>query len=493
MKKVLTVLSIFIALIFFTISVKAQDPLSLYYLENVPQTMSINPAMVPRANAFFGVPGINSIYTGVNTDMFGSDIIQQLDNGEYVTLTQAGYDYEPFYKNIGNAANFSSYQTIAPLVFGFSGKKGYFSFSWTEKVNQSMAIPKDFFKILDAGFPDGSSFDFSPLSVNAQYYRELSFGYSYKFMSKLRVGIHAKVLQGLAAVKTDFDKFDIDVSRESWDFDMDGTVYISAPVEIVQDGTGIPDSIITPEFDAKFAIDKGLLNFSNPGFAIDFGAVYEHNAAWTFSASINDLGFINWNGDLNSFTAKGDFKFDGISIDGSDIDSLGNITDGIVDSLMDAVTMEHGHESFSTGLGPKLYIGAQYNVNHYFSVGGLSRTVFAKNDFRQEFNVSANLNLYHVLSTSINYTFALNGANTIGLGLSLRGGPIQFYIAMDYLPYSAYKNVTIASTDPDSGDPIEVPFVPTKLDNFNMMFGLNLIFGANGYRDEPMIDAYNEF
>lgn len=494
MKNKYTILSLFIVLLFFTINVKAQDPLSLYYLENVPQTMSINPAMVPRANAFFGVPGLSSIYNGVTTDMFGSDIIQQLDNGEYVTLTQAGYDYGPFYKNIGKAANINAYHTLAPLVFGFSGKKGYFTFSITEKLNESLAIPKDFFSILDkGGFPDGSSFDFSPFAVNAQYYRELSFGYSYKFMDKLRVGIHAKVLQGLAAVKTDFDKFDLNTGVDQWELDMKGTVYMSAPVEVISDDNGIPDSIVTPETDLKFAIDKGLLNFSNPGFAIDFGAVYEHNEAWSFSASINDLGFINWNGDLNSFTADGQFTFDGLNIDASNIDSIGNLTDELIDSLKQAVNLTHGNKGFSTTLGPKLYVGAQYNVNHYFSLGALSRTVFAKNDFRQEFNVSANLNLYHVLSTSINYTFALNGANTIGLGLALRGGPIQFYIAMDYLPYSVYKNVSIESTDPDSGEPTTVPFSPTKLDNFNMMFGLNLIFGANGYRDETMIDAYNEF
>ena len=121
------------------------------------------------------------------------------------------------------------------------------------------------------------------------------------------------------------------------------------------------------------------MNFSNPGFAIDFGAVYEHNEAWSFSASINDLGFINWNGDLNSFTADGQFTFDGLNIDASNIDSIGNLTDELIDSLKQAVNLTHGNKGFSTTLGPKLYVGAQYNVNHYFSLGALSRTVFAKN------------------------------------------------------------------------------------------------------------------
>ncbi len=491
MRKIYTGSLIFIVFILLGTALKAQNPLSLYYLENVPQTVSINPAMVPRAKSFFGIPGIGSVYMGINTDMFGPDMIQEY-NGGYVTLTHAGYDYNKFYDRIGNAANFSAYETVAPIVIGFSGKKGYFTFSWTEKFTESMAIPKDFFSILDKGLPNGSHLDLSPFAVNAQWYRELSFGYSYNFMSMLRVGIHAKVLQGLAAVKTDFNKFDLNTGLKKWDLDMDGTVYMSAPIEVYTDENGIPDSIVTPETDMKTLIDKGVLNFSNPGFAVDLGAVYEYNNVWTFSASVNDLGFINWNGDLNSFSVNGQYSFTGLKFDKTNIDSVGKAVDDLIDTVKQSINLSHGNKGFSTGLGPKIYIGAKYNVNHYFSVGALSRTVFAKNNFRQEFNVSANINLYHVLTTTINYTLAINGANTIGFGLALRGGPIQFYIAMDYLPYSAYKNVKIESSDAN-GDPVTVPFVPTKLDNFNMMFGLNLIFGANGFRDEPMIDAYSEF
>ena len=318
-------------------------------------------------------------------------------------------------------------------------------------------------------------------------------------MSNLRVGIHAKVLQGLAAIKTDIETFDLNVNVDpnqvdprhvTYDMKMNGTVYMSAPISVTVDEDGIPsidDSIPT---DMEILIDKGLLNFKNPGFAVDIGAVYEFNDEWTFSGSINDLGFINWNGDLNSFTANGDFIFKGLEVNSINPDSISAAVDGLMDSIKHAVDLTHGNKGFSTGLGPKLYLGALYNVNHYFSVGALSRTVFAKNDFRQEFNVSANVNLYHLLTTSINYTLALNGANTIGFGLALRGGPLQFYFAADYIPYS-YRSLTIISGEESNEQ--KIPYTPEKVDNFNLMFGLNLIFGANGYRDEPMIDAYNEF
>jgi hypothetical protein len=478
-----------IAFILTSVIVKAQDPLSLYYLENVPQSSLLNPAMAPRANGFIGIPASN-IYFRINTDIYGKNLIQK-QGDEYVTLTNAKFDYSKFYKIIGDNANLNSYQTIAPIAFGFSGKRGYFTFFVTEKISESVAIPKDFFRMIDKGFPNGSNFDFSSIFSKVQWYREWSFGYSYNFMDKLRVGIHAKYLQGIVAAKTDFDKFELSTGLEEWNVNLDGKVYMSVPAYISYDEDGIPSLDSVPA-DLGTIVDKGILNFSNPGFAIDLGAVYEYNKVWKFSASINDLGFINWNGDLNTFEVNGTYFFKGVDIDITNIDSLDEVAGIILDSLKRSVNLAHSRKGFSTGLGPKLYLGALYKVNYYFSAGFVSRSIFAKNNFQQEFNISANLNLYHILTTTINYTYAINGTNTFGLGLGLRAGPVQFYTALDYIPYSYYKKVTIKTTD-DNGNPVEVPFIPTNFNNFNFMIGLNILFGPNGYKDEPIIDAYSEF
>jgi hypothetical protein len=482
-------------------SSQAQQIISLYYLENIPQVQGVNPAMAPRAKGYFGIPFANSTYIGINTDLIGSELVQKY-NGEYITLTSKDYDYGPFYKRIGKAANFSAYQAVVPIQFGFSGKKGYFSFSWSEKLNQSLAIPKDFFTIMDnGGFPVGSNYDFSPMAINAQYYREMSFGYSYNFMSKLRIGFHAKLLQGLAAVKTDISQFDLKTgatARDPWNIAFNGTIYTSSPVEILTDSLGYPTGMAEIPSKAKDVIDMGLLNFSNPGIAADFGVVYNHNAAWTFSAAINDLGFISWRGNLKSFSANGAYKFEGLDLSLADLDSMDVVISDLTDSIKNSITLEQGTENFRTGLGPKLYVGTKYNVNHYFSLGALSRTQFVKNDFQQEFNVSANLNLYHFLTTTLNYTYSINGANTVGFGLALRGGPLQFYVAADYLPY-AYRSYSIQTTTTDNngnsvlGEPTKVPIAPTTLDNFNVVFGLNLLFGAKGFRDEPMLETDDRF
>jgi hypothetical protein len=152
-----------------------------------------------------------------------------------------------------------------------------------------------------------------------------------------------------------------------------------------------------------------------------------------------------------------------------------------------AINLTHDEKDFRTAMSPKIYVGVRYKFNHYFSMGLLSRTVFSRYITRQDFNISANLNLYHILTTSVNYTMSINGISSLGTGIALRFGPLQIYTAMDYIPYKISKDVTFADASyPDNST--RIPVMPDKLSNFNIMIGINLLFGANGYHDKPMIE-----
>jgi len=470
----------------------AQRPMSLYYMENVPQSVIVNPAMVPRANAFVGVPFVNMVYLNFYSDLLGPEVFQKGSNGEYKTLTHPEFDYSPLYNRIDKAANIRMNETVKDILFGFSSKKGYFVFGVSEKLTQTANLPVDLFKMVDQGFPKGTQYDFGGLAMNSKYYREYSVGYSYNFMNKLRIGANAKLLQGLVALKTDLRSVKLNTNIDEWAIDVDGDVYISAPIEVYTNENGVPDSILMPEDILGEAIKTGVLNFKNPGFAFDIGAVYKYDDYWTFSGALNDVGFIKWSNNLNSFNASGKYTFTGLSIDGSNMDSIGSAVDDLIDTVKTAIKLTHGSESFSTGIGPRLYLGAQYNLTHSISFGLLSRSVFLKNDFRQEINISANANLYHVLTASLNYTLSFKGYNTIGFGLGLRGGPFQFYVAGDYFPYAVQS--IIINTTQDDGEVVTKELLgPDRLNNLNLVFGVNLLFGPNGHRDESMIDAYNEF
>ncbi len=465
---------------------KAQDPMSLYFLENVPQSNFINPAMAPRCNGFIGVPGINSIYINYQSNLPADVLLQSSDSGTISLLSQY-YDYGKLYDVIGDGAQIRTYELISPIIFGFRLDKSYITFSMSEKIKLNGTIASDLFKIPQYGFPEGSTFNFAGTGVDLQLYSEYALGYSRNLTKKLRIGGRFKLLQGLASIKTDISKARLETSNEVWKLDAQGDIYSSGPLEITTDEDGNVDANIKDEFKN---MDVGTIfkdygtNFSNLGLAIDIGATYELNEAWSFSASLNDLGFISWKNDLNSIHFNGQYDFEGLVINNDNVDSIDQAVDDLIDTIKTVINYHARNEKYTTGIGTMLYFGGQYHVNHVVSIGLLSRSTFDRNYFHQEFNLSANVNLYQAITANLNYNVALTGENYLGFGLAIRGGPIQFYMLLDHIPL-VYTNYVL-----ENGNKIPAG---ADMRAFNVMFGLNLIFGAHGFKDEPKIDAYSEF
>jgi len=115
------------------------------------------------------------------------------------------------------------------------------------------------------------------------------------------------------------------------------------------------------------------------------------------------------------------------------------------------------HQSYTTTLAPKLYIGGTFNLVPSLSLGLLSRSEFRKKNVIQSFTFSANASVKRWLNFTLSYTYANHSYNNVGVSLSLRGGPIQFYIMTDYALGFLY---------PDTSHAV------------GGWFGLNLIFGC---------------
>jgi hypothetical protein len=220
-----------------------------------------------------------------------------------------------------------------------------------------------------------------------------------------------------------------------------------------------------------------LTSFKNPGIALDMGAVYALNDQWEFSAALNNLGFIKWTEDLNSLSFNGTYSFKGLEVDGSNKDDMDKAVEAIGDSLKTVIEYGVGQEKFSMTLVPGLYMGASYNLNHAVSLGFLSRSKFQKKNFRQDFNLSANVQPYSFVAFNLNYSLRVNGGNGLGTGVSFLMGPLQLYLLADYIPMQ-YATVNM------EGD--EFLMFPNQKE-LSLRFGLNFIFGRHGFRNKPSL------
>src|SRR5687767_2746574 len=130
MKKTTRYLLLSISLI-FSYTLFAQQSLTLYNMEVVPQRMYANPAFFPSySKVNIGLPIISSQYFNLSNSGFKySDLIKhRADDSLYVD-----------YNNMLSKLKKNNYLTVAAqpdlLSFGFAIKKNYFSFNMTEKVN----------------------------------------------------------------------------------------------------------------------------------------------------------------------------------------------------------------------------------------------------------------------------------------------------------------------------------------------------------------------
>lgn len=462
-----------LGLCMITAVVKAQSPMGLYYMETIPQVSHLNPAMQPRANGFFALPNINQLF---QSDVAFSDIFQDVGS-EWVSPLSQRYDFAQLYKATGDAFNVNEQADVGLIGFGFRSGRDYFSFSLSVKSAVNMGLPYDLFKIAENGFADGSRFDFSTLRTKAVSYKEISLGYSREWNDYLTVGINVKPIFGIMGMQSDISRFELHTSREQYDLYVNGNVYSSAPVDVVEGEPGdFPESVEARDMEGDDWASY-LTSFKNPGLALDLGAVYELNERWAFSAALNNLGYIKWTEDLNSLSFNGVYSFKGLEVNGSNKDDLDEAVEAIGDSLKTVIDYGVGQEKFSMPLVPGLYMGASYKLNHAVSFGVLSRSQFQKNNFRQDFNLSANLQPYSFVALNVNYSVRVNGGNGLGTGLSFLMGPLQLYLLADYMPMQ-YATVNM------EGD--EFLMFPNQKE-LSLKFGLNFIFGRHGHRNDPSL------
>lgn len=473
--KIKSIIIIAIFLGWSALSLQGQNPMALYYMETIPQSSQINPAMQPRANGFFSLPSPNIVF---QSDLAFNDLFQEQGN-EWVTPLSQRFNYKDLYKASGKSASLINDVNVDLLGLGFRSGPNYFTFTASLKNVIHLGVPSDLFKIAEEGFPDGQSFDFSSTRMKQAAYHELAFGYSREWDERFTFGIKVKPLFGIAGGVTDINSFQLNTSREQWDMVVDGTVYASAPLDVAEGEPGeFPESIEGKDLSSDETLDY-ITSLKNGGMAFDFGALYEMDENWSFSAAFNNLGFVGFKNDLNSLSFNGTYSFDGLSTDGGlDEDQVDKAIDDITDSVKSVIKYDVAHEKFSVPLASSLYAGASYKWTPSVSFGFLSRSVFRKYNFRQDFSLSANIQPYSFVALNLNYSKRVNGGDGLGTALTVLAGPLQLFLAADYIP-TRFANVSF-----DGGDSVSLPY---RQKDLNFRFGLNLIFGRHGHRDEPML------
>lgn len=447
-----------------------QHSQTLYYMDRLPQITSMNPSFQPVSNFYLGLPAISNVNLNLGNNSLSYDdvIIEVPEFDSKVLFLNPMYDIDNFLNTLNEDNDLFTEFSTNLLSFGVRAGESYFSFSVQQKSDLRMSYPKDLATLILKGNNDykGENLEFGSFSIASHHYLEYSLGYSRKIFDNLSFGLNLKYLNGLGLIQS--KQFDLGLytseDGDSLSLTSDVVLQATAPVNVQTDSLNYVEDIEDRDISISDA-------FSNPGFAVDFGATYDIMENLQVSASVIDLGFISYNNFVHDYRIEGQYGFTGIDVS-SEFNNEDNTDpmDGLEDSLKQSIQVDYSEQGFLHFLGPKIYLGGRYYVGERLDFGLLSRTHFYSGRVFQSFTLSANTRPIRGISFTASYSVLNNSYNNLGLGLILRLGPFQVYTMSDTFSAGLW---------------------PHKTQSFNFRFGLNFAFGNNPEKrirkDVPMI------
>lgn len=440
----------------FTLNVTAQTAKSAYFLDGAYHNFKLNPAM--KAERGFFTIGLGNLTLGTNGNVGVSHFLFPKGNDELTTFMSGTVDQDEFLDRLPQSIRLGMNFDETLLALGFRMFGGYTSFSVSLHSNTSIALPKGFFEFAKKGLQE-SRYNFSGINLNTMNYAAATLGYSHEVYKGLRVGVNLKYLMGLAYADATFDRFNIEMSEEQWLVESHAQAQAALISEVYfEDGDNNIENL-----------QMGAFAPAASGFAVDLGIVYDMKElvpGLTLSASVVDLGRINWQYMMSLENNDTPIKWDGFSE--IDINEIGTSLEAELEQLgKDAEQMMelkvNDIKSEATNLNATMYLGAEYNMPFYkpLSVAMLYGKQFSPYAYSgwDEFRGYINIAPLKWLEASANIGHTTFGTSW-GWMLNFHPAGTTLFVGSDYM----ISNIT-------------PQYLPVNDLNYHFTLGMNIAIG----------------
>ena len=468
-KKILSALALSIG---FGLPMAAETN-TFYFMDEVPMRSSMNPAFMPNTKFYldFIVLPSFSLEAGNNSFAFKDGLY--LQDGKFVTPFYGPKGIDKLYNRIKRTTSVDMNFSTNILEFGFRFKeKNYLTFGLDVNLSANALLPRDLFKLALYGTPDEfgvNSFNFKQLGIDAELYSEFGVGYMRRINQQWTVGGKISLLMGYAGATSKVHKLKLDASRDSWDVTADADAYFSAPLTFGTKDDGSVDFSSVETYSDVNDYLKLLYMPAGHGASFDIGFTYEPIKHLVISAAVTDLGFIYWHKNVVAGHADGVYSYTGIEYEPGDSVDFEKIGEEALDALhfkaeSDGKFIQMIHGNFNAAI--------EYGIlKNKISFGLLSHMRFNAQNVTEEVTLAANFRPLDWLKAYFSYSFVNSRWNNMGLGLSLRAGPINMFLAMDYIPL--YWAKTQFEVD---GEKYPIPYGTQRV---NVQMGMNLNIGRD--------------
>ena len=276
------------------------------------------------------------------------------------------------------------------------------------------------------------------MDINAMGFQELALGYQWNVTEQLSLGGKAKLLFGVANVKT--DAFDVRLFT-------DADSYALRLKENIAMRGAMPNAIYVDEagkLKTNGHFSMGEL-FRNPGFGVDLAAEYRFNEQFSAVAAVRDLGFIHWGknnitmtgqvNDMGHFYDNGDFFFDGLSVDEVQrIVSDDYYREHFLDTLQHYFHVGFSPmDKYNTTLNTSLLLRGNYDLDARNRFSAQVQGRFLGSGFRPALTLAYCGSFWNNLNVCATYTMMPHSYDNIGLGISAMIETCNIYLTTNNL------------------------------------------------------------
>lgn len=458
----------------------AQDLNSAYFLNGYANGHEINPAKDYDRNGYVGIPLLSNFSTALRGNIGVKDILYKNPNGKgLVSYLHPAISSKEAMDAFHNKNKLLLDMRLDIISFGFHAFNGYNTFTMSARSNAGINVPYELFDLTKN--LANKDYDISEFGATAKAWTELAFGHSHQINDAWRIGAKAKILLGVAYMNMKMDNLSLDLSNDNqWTATANATIEAGVKGFKWGDGTETkeyknqyPGHMTYQQLDMDPDVDGAGVNGFGLGF--DLGVEWDMEKqdlvdGLKLSASLLDLGFINWS-DVAIAQNKGDaFVFNGfhnIQVDNGPGEPLDDQADDLGDRLSDLYSMQDGGTtSKSNALGTTLNIGAEYTLPAYkkLKFGLLSTTrIQGKYSWNEE-RVSATLSPWKMFELSTSAAVGTFGGN-IGWVINFHPQGFNLFIGADHCLGKFTKQGVPLRSNYDFSMGIAIPFGKSKVED----------------------------
>lgn len=435
---------VFLFCLFVATNLTGQNKQLLYNFTDIPQSLMTNPGADVKCKWFAGVPLLSGISMNVGSSGFSA----------YDLFANDGVDFNTKLRSVLSKTTPNDVLSLNQQLELFSGgfrigkedNRSYLSFGLYQEFDFLSYVPHDIATLAIDGNINyiGKRFNLANLNAKAELLSVFHIGIHKKIQDNLIFGVRAKIYSSIFNASS-ISNAGYVYTNTSNDAFYEQIVYSNLQLNT----SGIAQyTDVNNNSNAGTDVKKGILLGGNLGLGLDLGLTYYPQTNVQFTASIIDLGYIKHSKNVESYSYKGFYNYKGLVPKfNSENAAQANFQD-----FKEAIVLDTLNVKYTTWRPTKFNASAQYSFEEERAVDGscncegndpsifykstvgaqlfamttpksplMALTAFYKRNFSKSFQFKAT------------YTVDSFSFTNVGLGMSTKVGPVNFYLLADNL------------------------------------------------------------